>query len=95
MTRTLLPLASMLVAASAAAQAPAGTAPPPEAPERAAKDRPRLKLKLDDPASFARITSEKPAKDLPSLGPEARPTEQPSKSLSDTPAFPKDSNPGL
>jgi hypothetical protein len=88
-----------LLAAGAAwgqsSQEPAKEASPPERP---AKERPPLNLKLDNPASFARGAGVEnaPAKGLPTLGGDARRLEPApiSGQRSESGPYPKDTNPG-
>jgi len=91
-------LLAWAIASPAAAEAP--KAAPAEAPERAAKDRPSLNLKLDNPSSWATVAPE-PEKErgerLPGLGADARPhpqTPPPAVPTSNSP-FPKDTTPGV
>jgi hypothetical protein len=87
-------LCLLLVAGSAMAQN-ASDAKPQEKQDKPA-ERPRLNLKLDNPSSFARVAppeKEQP-KGLPTLGADAKPAEQSSRPISESPGFPKDSNPG-
>ena len=88
----------LLVAGPVCAQA---TPEPPSPSKSPAKDRPALKLRLDEmPGGRPRIgagTAEKePAKDLPSLGGDARRIDPPrlSSERSESGVFPKDTNPG-
>jgi hypothetical protein len=100
MIRALLMVVALLPAA-AIAQAPVKENPPPaKPPESPATDRPVLNLKLDNPSSWATTapSSEKEAaKGLPTLGGDARRIEPPrgtATGRSDSPVFPKDTNPG-
>jgi len=98
MTRMLLVVLALLPPA-AMAQEPAKESPAPAKPaERPATDRPSLNLRLDNPSSWATTSgAEKDAKALPTLGGDARrvePERGTAGTRSDTPVFPKDTNPG-
>jgi hypothetical protein len=86
-------LALTLIAAPAAAQAPAEKSPtnPPEQPKA---ERPSLNLRLDNPSSFATTASpeKEPAKGLPTLGGDARTLNAPGMRVPTDP-IPKDTNP--
>ena len=90
MTRALPFVLLLLAAAVSAQQAPTQT--PPQEP--AVKERRPLNLRLENPASFATTApaEKEPAKGLPTLGGDARPVAP--SSISESPAFPKDTNPG-
>jgi hypothetical protein len=84
MKRTLASLAALALAAAtgpAAAQAPAPAPEPKTAQQPLEQPRPKLNLKLDDPAAAARESArfgpaeKQDAPGLPSLGGEARPME--------------------
>ena len=92
MTRLLL-LALALAAAPVGAQQTPSPKPQAE-PEKARRP---LNLQLDNPSSFATTApDEKPAKDLPALGGDARTFTAPKREgigPSQTGPFPKDTNP--
>jgi hypothetical protein len=92
----LAPLAAcaLLGAAPAAAQT-REPAPAAQPPERAAAERPRLNLKLDNPGSWATVAPDagKAGEALPSLGADARPQDRKPGASGRSP-FPHDATPG-
>jgi len=77
-------------------------AAPAQPPERSARDRPTLNLRLDNPSSWATVAPEpekEPRQALPGLGADARPLPQtpappvPTSNSSSSP-YPKDTAPG-
>jgi hypothetical protein len=96
MTRLLL-LALALAAVPVSAQQAPAQAPSPKPQAEPEKGRRPLNLQLDNPSSFATtVPGEKPTKDLPALGGDARtftPPKREGMGPTDTGTFPKDTNP--
>jgi hypothetical protein len=92
-----LGLLLLLVAGPIGAQQ--ATPQPPAEPAQKEKERRPLNLRLENPSSFATVApAEKPpAKDLPALGGDSRKPAAPQEGIgigrTDSPVYPKDTNP--
>jgi hypothetical protein len=92
-------LGFLLLLAAGPVGAQQATPQPPAEPAQKEKERRPLNLRLDNPSSFATVApaEQPPAKDLPALGDGARKPAAPQEGIgigrTDSPVYPKDTNP--